>query len=226
MACGAVVLLWEAWDSAHQIWTQLAMLLLYGQQPNELALKRLAIMGCATLVLANSVRESKAASSYAGLLLGGGDGAAGGSRRLPGVRKSAALLLGRLLLVALFAYVGITQVQRIIARDFILFNHLPHSALWERDGHDNNWLLLEFLLALPLGVGLRTGPVARLLAATLAAEAATCWQFWREWPTVSYAAHVRLHFVTNLGVAGGLLLLASFGAGRFTVDRLLEKKKR
>lgn len=33
------------------------------------------------------------------------------------------------------------QLQRVIARDFILVNHLPHSKLWERDGHDNNWLV-------------------------------------------------------------------------------------
>ena len=120
----------------------------------------------------------------------------------------------------------LVQAQRIIARDYIIFNHLPHGKLWERDGHDNNWLLLEFGLALPLGIGLYTAPVARLLAGTLAAEAATCWPFGREWPTPSYAAHVRLHFVTNLGVAGGLLLLASYGAGRFALDRLLEKKNR
>ena len=30
-----------------------------------------------------------------------------------------------------------------------------------------------------------------------------------------YTAHVRLHFVTNLGVAGGLILLQNFGAGRW-----------
>ncbi len=39
-----------------------------------------------------------------------------------------------------------------------------------------------------------------------------------------YAAHVRLHFVTNLAVCGGLLLLQGFGAGRYTVDELLKKK--
>ena len=39
-----------------------------------------------------------------------------------------------------------------------------------------------------------------------------------------YKSHVRLHFVTNLGVAGGLVLLQSFGAGRYTVDRLMQKK--
>lgn len=35
----------------------------------------------------------------------------------------------------------------------------------------------------------------------------------------------RLHFVTNLGVAGGLLLLSAMGAGRFAVDALLPKKR-
>ena len=48
-------------------------------------------------------------------------------------------------------------------------------------------------------------------------------------PTLLYAltrsCPCSLHFATNLGVAGGLLLLASFGAGRFTVDALLNKKK-
>ncbi len=40
-----------------------------------------------------------------------------------------------------------------------------------------------------------------------------------------YQAHVRSHFCANLGVAGGLLLLQSVGAGSFTVDRLLQKTK-
>ena len=35
----------------------------------------------------------------------------------------------------------------------------------------------------------------------------------------------RLHFMTNLGVAGGLLLLSTMGAGRFAVDALLPKKR-
>lgn len=35
---------------------------------------------------------------------------------------------------------------------------------------------------------------------------------------------MRSHFLTNLGVAGGLVLLQSVGAGGFTVDRLLQKK--
>jgi uncharacterized membrane protein YphA (DoxX/SURF4 family) len=51
--------------------------------------------------------------------------------------------------------------------------------------------LLEFVLALPFVVGYKTAAVARILAATLAAEALTCWPFWAPWPTQSYAAHVR-----------------------------------
>lgn len=39
------------------------------------------------------------------------------------------------------------------------------------------------------------------------------------------AAPCRLHFVTNMAVSGGLLLLANFGAGRYTVDAFINKKK-
>lgn len=53
-----------------------------------------------------------------------------------------------------------------------------------QDGHDNNWLLLEFILALPFAVGFKTEVVSRLLALTLALEAWTCWPFWSStWPT-------------------------------------------
>lgn len=54
-----------------------------------------------------------------------------------------------------------------------------------RDGHDNNWLLVEFLLALPFAIGFKTEIVSRLLAATMMAEAVTCWNFLQNsaWPT-------------------------------------------
>ncbi|KAL4444581.1 hypothetical protein ABPG77_002398 [Micractinium sp. CCAP 211/92] len=222
LVTASVLVAYELLDSLRLIWTSLLMLLSHGIQPNELVVKRLAMMGCTALVLAHSMKEQRLQiSSYAGLLLSGGRD----EQRLPGRAKSLVLLLGRLLMASLFLFVGVTQLQRVIARDFILWKHIPHSKLWERDGHDNNWLLLEFVLALPFAVGFKTGAVARALAATLAAEAVTCWPFWADWPTHTYAGHVRLHFATNMGVAGGLLLLASFGAGRFTVDALLAKKK-
>ena len=65
-----------------------------------------------------------------------------------------------------------------------------------------------------------SGPVnAARLAAMLNLSAAAS-------STALYFPRCRLHFATNLGVAGGLLLLASFGAGRFTVDAMLKPKKK
>lgn len=64
------------------------------------------------------------------------------------------------------------------------------------------------------------------MSLTLALEALTCWPFWSSlWPSWHYRSHVRLHFVTNLAVSGGLIMLQSFGAGRYTVDNLLKKRQ-
>ncbi|GLC37247.1 Alanyl-tRNA editing protein Aarsd1 [Pleodorina starrii] len=93
------------------------------------------------------------------------------------------------------------------------------------DSHDNNWQLLQMVLCLPLALGWMTGLTCRALAAVLLLEALTCWPWWAwYWPSWHYAAHVRLHFFTNVAVAGGLVLLQCLGAGRFTVDSLLGRK--
>lgn len=167
LATGAVLVVFEVFDSASLIWAQLSMLLLYGYKPNELVVKRLAIMGCVALVLANSVQERHLAmSSYAGGWLrrsqefrtcrlgrpcdmeiytscmsamhahidggwsrgrhanAGGPGTTATPRAAAGLlvssdkketsrRKSTVLLLGRLLLCALFIYVGIVQVMSL-----------------------------------------------------------------------------------------------------------------
>lgn len=47
-------------------WVARWMLILYGQRPNELMVKRVAMVGCSALVLAHSVKDSKKLSSYAG----------------------------------------------------------------------------------------------------------------------------------------------------------------
>lgn len=102
----------------------------------------------------------------------------------------------------------------------------PPPTHWGRqDSHDNSWLLLECLLAVPLALGLWTPGVTRLLFVVLLAEAVTQWEWWGgDWPSWHYRQHVREHFYTNAAVAGGLLLMQSFGAGLFTVDSLLAKQ--
>ncbi|KAK9845381.1 hypothetical protein WJX81_005067 [Elliptochloris bilobata] len=157
------------WSSGASIWAQLAGLWRHRQRPDELAIKRLAMLGAVVLVLVHSLR-------------------------------------------------------RIALRDWALASaHKPAEA-WLRDAHDNNLLLLQAVLAVPFAFGYRTAAVARLLALLLLLEAVVCWPAWTTYPTWHYQAHVRSHFCTNLGVAGGLVLLQSVGAGSFTVDRLLQKK--
>ncbi len=51
----------------------------------------------------------------AGLLLRGPEG-----KQPVGRGKSLVLLLGRLLMASLFLFVGATQIQRVVARDWVL----------------------------------------------------------------------------------------------------------
>ena len=193
-----------------------------GMRPNELMVKKTAMFGCIALVFANAAKDSGGVvGSVAGMLTDDS------KPQLASRRKSAVLLAGRLLMAALFVYVGSGQIARIRTR----------STAWQHrvdptDGHDNSWLILELLLSLPFAAGYKTRPVTLALAATLAAEACTCWRFWRyradaargAWALGKYI-HSRSHFVTNVSVAGGLILLAGMGAGRFTVDHLVSKKR-
>ena len=66
-------------------------------------------------MLVHSMRARPGATSYAGLLL------ERGRRAAPtGPRRSAAALLGRLLLALLFVYAGYVQLRRIALRDWAL----------------------------------------------------------------------------------------------------------
>lgn len=82
------------------------------------------------------------------------------------------------------------QIRRVVDRDWNLW-HYAMTPEWRHDGHDNNWLLLELLLALPFAIGYKTEAVSRALAATMLAEALTCWNFLASWP--SWCAHAVSH---------------------------------
>jgi uncharacterized membrane protein YphA (DoxX/SURF4 family) len=101
-----------------------------------------------------------------------------------------------------------------------------HNHFGRQDAHDNNWLLLECALALPLALGLWTTPVSFLLSCALLGEAVTHWQWWgSDMPTWHYRQTIRDQFFANAAVAGGLALMQSFGGGVLSVDELLQKKK-
>ena len=74
-----------------------------------------AVLCRQVLVLVHSIRGRPGATSYAGLLL------ERGRRGAPaGAQRSAAALLGRLLLALLFVYAGYVQLRRIALRDWAL----------------------------------------------------------------------------------------------------------
>lgn len=72
----------------------------------------------------------------------------------------------RLLMAGLFFFVGLRQMNRVVARDFAFFVRHPPESMY-RDGHDNNWLLVEFALGIPLAIGYKSEWSARALALTL-----------------------------------------------------------
>lgn len=192
-------------EDTQMIYLGLKALVRDGMRPNELMVKKLSMFGCIALVFANAVRDPRGGSGgMAGMLTDDT------RPQLASRRKSAVLLAGRLLMAALFVYVGSGQMARIRTR----------TQSWQHrvdptDGHDNSWLILELVLSLPFAAGYKTRPVTLALAATLAAEALTCWRFWHYRADAGRGAwalgkfiHSRSHFFTNLSVAGGLILLA------------------
>jgi len=149
--------------------------------------------------------------------------------RQPGRMRSGLLLLGRLLIAILLVYAGAAQLERMHhTAEARQLGITPSHHYGLPDAHDNSWQLVECALALPVVLGLATRPVALALAGALMAEGVTCWHWWWPppggWPSWSYAQHVREHFFVNAAVAGGLLLLQSFGPGMISVDHLWKEE--
>ena len=76
--------------------------------------------------------------------------------------------------------------------------------------------LLEVVCALALLVGWRTKWAALALAVFTLVAAVLFHNFWAA--EASQAMFQRLSFFKNLGIAGGLFILAAFGPGQFGVD--------
>ena len=232
------------WKASQTLWAQAALMWRYGRAPSELLAKKLAMVGAAALLAAHPGSEgvrrrdkgaggkpsraapkaTRSASSFAGVPLL--DAAVARVRAEASSARSALLLAGRLLVCGLLAVGGAAQLRRVAARGWRPWRTVHATTVSFADGHDNNFLLAQLLLAVPFALGWRMAAVSRSLAAVMTAEAVFCWPPWRAWPNAFYAAHVRSHFFVNMGVVGGLVLAQSFGGQVFTVDRLLRKKSR
>lgn len=141
-------------------------------------------------------------------------------------KTSILLLVSRLLIAALFIFVGFGEIKRQLAGGIVHKDRIHKRP--PGDGHDQLWLkVVEFTLALPLLFGLKTTLVSLLLSISLALESVIYWRYWS--PSAlnlgpAYSIHARDHFFTNFGVAGGLFMLQYIGPGKYSVDELLVKK--
>jgi len=95
---------------------------------------------------------------------------------------------------AQYGDLGLLQILRVIDRDWNLL-HYKMTPDWRHDGHDNNWLLLEFALSLPFAIGFKTEAVSRALAFTMIAEAVTCWNYLASWPTWLVSQSLLSHLI-------------------------------
>ena len=141
-------------------------------------------------------------------LLSSADGVAAGM-------TDALLLIGRILIAAMFlmtVWFGSPNVGYLTSINVIspeVMSPLARFAEW------------VIVISLVLGLGTRYGALLGLVFVVVATVAAHRW-----WGYPQPAQLVQYTFLTkNMAAAGGLLLLFVTGAGRFSVDAMLAKRK-
>ena len=125
--------------------------------------------------------------------------------------QSAAALLGRLLLAALFLPAGIAKLTGFAGTvGYIASVGLPMPAIGATIA-----LLVEILGSAALIVGYGTRAAALVIAVFTLAASYFFHPFWAV--PAEQAMMVSLLFYKNIGVIGGLLILAAFGPGAWSI---------
>jgi len=127
-------------------------------------------------------------------------------------------LLGRLLIVALFLPAGLGKIagfEGTLGYFASLGIPAPTFALIAT-------IVIEVLGSLALLIGFQTRLVASIMALFTLIAAVTGHAYWAA--PVDQAFIAQLLFFKNIAVMGGLLILASTGAGGFSLDSRKESK--
>lgn len=126
--------------------------------------------------------------------------------------QSTLNLIGRLLIVTLFLPAGLSKIMSF-AGTVDYFGSLgipaPLFALVAT-------IVIEVIGSIALLIGYQTRMVALIMAFFTLMAAITGHAFWAAPADAAYIE--RLLFFKNIAVIGGLLVLASAGAGRFSID--------
>lgn len=127
--------------------------------------------------------------------------------------NDAGLLLGRLLMAALFLPLGIMKALSF-GHTVGLMNavHAPMPTLAAAVA-----VFCETVLPALIVIGFLTRPVALLLILYTAGATYLAHRFWLMPPAMVMEAQI--NFFKNVAICGGLLVLASAGPGRYSVDR-------
>ena len=121
-------------------------------------------------------------------------------------------LMGRLLLAALFLPAGLSKLSGFEGTvDYIGSVGLPLPTVAAGAA-----LALEILGSVALIVGFQTRIVAAVLAVFTCVASIFFHAFWAATPEQAFVQ--QLLFFKNIGVIGGLLVLASSGAGAWSID--------
>lgn len=126
--------------------------------------------------------------------------------------QSALNLIGRVLIVALFLPAGLSKMagfEGTLGYFASLGIPAPTFALAFT-------IAIEVVGSIALLVGYRTSLVAIIMALFTLAAAVTGHAFWAAPADAAFIA--QLLFFKNIAVMGGLLVLASTGAGGFSID--------
>ena len=122
-------------------------------------------------------------------------------------------LIGRVLLALLFIPAGYSKLTGFAgAAGYIASAGLPLPQLGAA---------IAIVVELGLGIMLLVGFKSRLAAIVIAVfTVAAAIFFHNYWAMPAEKAYVnQLMFFKNLSIAGGLLLIAAFGPGRFSIDK-------
>jgi putative oxidoreductase len=135
------------------------------------------------------------------------------------VSQDVILLLGRLALGAIFVKSGLQKLTALGAFAASLAGRgVPQSSTWAVIG-----ATVEFVGGLLIVTGFRTRDASLLMILFVIVATGISHRYWE------YAEAARRlqesQFFKNLAIIGGFLLLAAAGAGRFSLDALLQRRK-
>jgi putative oxidoreductase len=144
---------------------------------------------------------------------------ANSSGRLPGKSEDVILLLGRVALGIIFIKSGAEKLMALSAFAASLASRgVPQSSLLAVIG-----ATVEFVAGVLIVTGLKTRYASMLTILFVIVATAISHRFWELADAARRMQEVQ--FSKNLAIVGGYLLLFVTGSGRFSLDRLLRRRK-